>query len=204
MTELPQKKQQIIHQFFKINVIKLGQFQLKSGVTSPIYLDLRQLISYPALLRDCAELLWQNLREVSYDILCGIPYTALPIATCISLDHNIPMIMRRKEKKSYGTQQQIEGVFQAGQTCLILEDVITTASSVIETITDLEAAGLIVRDVGVLIDREQGGRENLQRNNYRVHAAFTLTEILTGLQQAKLLTAAEQTLVNDFIHEHLQ
>lgn len=203
MKELQIKKQQIIFEFFRIKVIKLGRFKLKSGIMSPIYLDLRQLISYPQLLRAIADLLWQNLWLASYDVMCGIPYTALPIATCISLDHDIPMIMRRKEKKSYGTQQQIEGIFQPGQTCLVVEDVITTAGSVLETIADLEEAGLFVRDIGVLIDREQGGRDNLQRKNYRVHAALTFTEILRGLQEQNLLTMDEESLVDDFIAEHL-
>ncbi|MES2217444.1 MAG: orotate phosphoribosyltransferase [Pseudomonadota bacterium] len=199
MTVLATQKLQLIHEFFKIKVIKFGEFKLKSGINSPVYIDLRQLISHPQLLRAAATLLWQSCQRLSFDLLCGIPYTALPIATCLSLQENIPMIMRRKEKKAYGTQQQIEGSYQAGQTCLIIEDVITSGNSVVETLNDLRENNIIVRDVAVLIDREQGGLANLQQQNLKVHAALTLTEIFTGLFQQNLLTESEQSLINNFL-----
>jgi len=172
------KNEQLIFDLYRINAIKFGDFTLKSGKTSKIYIDLRQIISHPDVLRAVANTIWQQIKDCQFDLICGVPYTALPIATCISLEHNIPMIMRRKEKKDYGTKQQIEGAFQPGQTCLIIEDLITTGSSIIETADELEAVGLRVTDSAILIDREQGGRENLQQRNYQVHSAFTLQELL--------------------------
>jgi uridine monophosphate synthetase len=171
-------KSKIISALHDIGAIQQGEFTLKSGLTSPFYIDLRRIISYPTLLNAVANALWETIKDCHFDLICGVPYTALPIATCISLQHNIPMVMRRKEKKTYGTKQQIEGVFQPGQICLIIEDVITTGSSIIETATELASAGLIVKDAAVLINREQGAIENLQKQNYTTHSVFTLKEAL--------------------------
>lgn len=196
--------QTLIHSLYEIGAIKFGEFTLKSGQSSKIYLDMRQIISYPDILRQVANAIWEQIHAGHFDLVCGVPYTALPIATCISLQHNFPMIMRRKEIKSHGTKQQIEGKFQPGQYCLIIEDVITTGSSILETASELEAAGLKIKDVVALIDRENGGKENLQKRNYIVHTAFTLTELLSTLLNDAILTTQERIIVDNLIHTKIQ
>ena len=192
----------LIASLYEIGAIKFGDFVLKSGQKSVIYLDLRQIISHPNVLRAVAEAIWQQVSPYSFAVICGVPYTALPIATCISLKQDIPMVMRRKEPKQYGTKQRIEGSFQAGQSCLIIEDIITTGSSIIETAGDIEAAGLKINHIGVLINREQGGEENLRKHNYIVHAVFTLKEILNALLNMSLLPDSERILVNTLLHDN--
>jgi orotate phosphoribosyltransferase len=195
------KKTKLIHSLYQIGAVKFGEFVLKSGQSSSIYLDLRQIISHPEVLTLVAETLWQQVSTQSFDLVCGVPYTALPIATCISIQHNIPMIMRRKEKKEYGTKQQIEGAFKTDQTCLVIEDVITSGASILETVTDLEAAGLKVTDAIVLINREQGGKENLQQKNLQLHSALTLKEVLHTLLQSDLLSERETIIVKQLTNE---
>lgn len=180
---------------YRIGAIQFGEFKLKSGQISPIYINLRKIISYPALLREIATTMHQATHACDYDLICGVPYTALPIATVISIDQQIPMIIRRKEKKDYGTKQLIEGEFKPGQRCLIVEDVVTTGSSIIETANDLKDAGLIVTDVISVIDREQGGKENLSQH-FHFHAITNLSTILSELRASDLLTTAELEAIN--------
>ena len=193
--------EQLIHQLYSIGAIKFGEFILKSGAASKLYLDLRQIISHPQLLRAVSFKIGEQIKNVKFDIICGVPYTALPIATCISLHQDIPMIMRRKEKKTYGTKQTIEGNYSAGQTCLVIEDLITTGGSILETIADLKEVGLQVKDVAMLIDREQGGKDNLQNKNLSVHAVFGMNEVLKTLLRSPLLNETERDIANTLLFE---
>jgi len=189
----------LILKLFDINAVKFGEFKLKSGIMSPIYIDLRVIISYPGILKMVAEAMWKKVALLQFDLVCGVPYTALPIATAISLEHNIPMIMRRKEVKDYGTKKAIEGAFTPGQKVLVVEDLVTSGSSVFETIEPLEKEGLKVSDVIILIDREQGGKKHLTEKGYNLHAVFTITEMIDVLQQANILDDAVATKVKEFI-----
>lgn len=177
-------KRELALELFDIQAIKFGSFTLKSGLHSPIYLDLRLIISYPGLLTRISEMMWEKAVSLEFDLVCGVPYTALPLATCFSTAHDIPMILRRKEAKEYGTKKRIEGVYRKGETCLILEDVMTTGSSILETAASLKEEGLIVRDAILVVDREQGGKEKLAGQGIRAHPLTSLSEVASSLYDA--------------------
>lgn len=179
--------EQLLTTFFHIGAIKFGSYVLKSGMTSPIYVDLRSIVSYPDLLKEITDLIWSRISHLQADCLCGVPYTALPIAAALSITYRIPMILKRKEAKDYGTKRWVEGAFKPGDRCVVIDDILTTGTSILETIYALEQEGLHVNDVLILIDREQGGKKILESKGYQVQALFKLKEMVAALGSMQLV-----------------
>ncbi|MDP9961116.1 orotidine-5'-phosphate decarboxylase [Chryseobacterium lathyri] len=200
-----ESKKEFFLECYKLGIIKFGRFTLKSGIESPFYVDLRPLASDPKILKNLANYLLEMLPLDNFDLICGVPYAALPMATAMSLESYIPLIIKRKEAKSYGTKKLIEGIYQKGQNCLLVEDVITSGKSLVETIAEVEQEDLKVADIVVVLDREQGGKQLLESKGYRVHTLFNISEVCTILQENGELSDEEVKRIQDFLQgNHIQ
>jgi uridine monophosphate synthetase len=170
-------KKDLSKQLHNIDAIKFGEFTLKSGKKSSYYLDLRTIISYPKLLGDITTIILDKIPSTIQRV-CGVPYAALPLATSVSLQTNLPQLIKRKEAKGYGTKKLIEGEFNSNDEILLLEDVITSGISLIETITELENEGLKIGKIITIVDREEGGMDKIKSMGYNIESILTITELL--------------------------
>ncbi len=192
----------LILKLHEAGCVQFGDFTLASGRQSPFYIDLRRVPGDAALLKQVARAYAAMLRPLSFDHIAGVPYAALPIGTAVALLLNKPLIYPRKETKAHGTGKSIEGVFAAGDRAVMIEDLVTSGGSVIQAAELLQAAGLEVSDVAVLIDREQGGANNLAEKGYRLHAALQLSEILTVLHQTNRISTQQYQRVQAYLAEN--
>ncbi len=191
--------EQLADGLLEAGCIKFGEFTLKSGLVSPIYIDLRQLVSFQSLLQTVARAYLPILQRLSFDRLAGLPYAALPIATLVSVFGDWPLIYPRKEAKSYGTKAEIEGIFKTGERVVVIDDLATTGESKFESIDKLATTGLRVTDIVVLIDRQSGAREALDKAGYRLHSVMTLSELLDYYELHGKVPADRVKLARDFM-----
>ncbi len=193
---------------FRIGAIKFGAFRLKlheknpNAPLSPIYINLRILRSFPYLTHHAVSLLMMIIRDIEhFDLLADVPTAATPIVAVLSEKMWLPMITPR-EAKTHGSGGNIDGIFNFGERVLLIDDLITKADSKLEAIKTLEQGGLIVKDVVVLIDREQGGIKELEARGYKLHAALKLSEILNFYLELELINRELYDKVTAYLAEN--
>ena len=190
---------ELIEGLYDTGSVKFGEFTLASGKKSPVYLDLRRLVSFPWLMKLAVEAYAEQLQHAPCDLIAGVPYAALPIASVLASEAGMPMIYPRKEVKTHGTGQLVEGVFEAGQSVTVIEDVITSGGSLITAVESLRSLGLKVEHAIVLVDREQGGMEKLAQAGITAHPALKFSEILEHLLATKKIDKDQYTIVKDYL-----
>lgn len=168
-----------------------GEFTLKSGAKSNFYIDCRQTaldargavligeVLFPLIAQEAADL------GVTPASVGGLTLGADPVSLAVAIRSHLAgdgpvyhAFCVRKEPKDHGRGKQIEGRFQAGQTVVAIDDVITSGASTLTAIEAIEREGGRVAFVACLVDREEGGRETLESRGYPVVAAYRKSEFL--------------------------
>ena len=194
--ENSQAIEKLVIDLFNKNCIKFGKFTLKNGKMSPIYIDLKNIISFPYLVNTICGFFINKIKNIDCDYICGVPYGGIPIASIISNKVNIPMIMVRKELKKYGLKKSIEGEYESGKSCILIEDTITTGGSVNKFIQLLNSEGIEVKYVFVICDR----RDNTVPPplGYEIISLFNAVDIFKTLKKHNMISAKNDYL-NKFI-----
>lgn len=164
----------------RCNALMYGDFTLASGKKSEYYIDIKKASTDPYVLETIADEMAREieLRGLAVDKIAGVVLGSIPLAVALSLRTKIPYIMVRKEKKDHGTQKMIEGTLEKGERVLMVEDVVTSAGSVVEAIGIVRAAGGEVGDVLCVVNRQEGGEQKLNDIAVQLSALVTAEDIL--------------------------
>ncbi len=184
--------------------IKFGTFTIKSGATSPYYVDMARLLASPEDLCTIADLAADKIQELKasqkIDKVASIELKGALIVPSIACRVNLPCIIVRKEEKAYGVTGRIAGADVAkGDNILFFDDVISEGLSKVEGIKPLQELGANVKHLLVVVNREQGGKENLEKLGYKVHALSKISEIVNSLYRMKRISKEQADAVLDYI-----
>jgi len=180
---------------WKLGAIEFGDFTLgRTAVHSPVYLNLRLLISKPAAVQRAARVIrdkvttlqrMKNPQVAPFQLVAGVPFGGLHLATAYSLTAKVPLIYIRPQ---HVDGVRIEGLHERGQTVLVIDDLITGGHSILDTAQWLRSEGLLVKDAIVLVDRQQGGRQALRKVGISLTSLLTLQVILNYLMSSGKIT----------------
>ncbi|MEK7682198.1 MAG: phosphoribosyltransferase family protein [Chloroflexota bacterium] len=208
---LPPGNLWIAKELFDLGGVQFGDFTLgRTTRHSPVYVNPRVLISKPNVLRRVARIMLEDIRAkqlmarpecADFQLVAGVPVGGLHLATALSLHAQVPMIYVRPEHQKNGAPR-IEGLFQQGQRVMVVDDLMTTGGSLLETTRTLEAAGLRVRNAVVLVDRDQGGIERLKLHGYGVLRLLGLKVMLNFYMAEGLITEEQYRQSLDYISTH--
>lgn len=186
----------LVEAIYHTGAIRFEPHTLGSGLEFPIYISLRQCVSTPTVLKQMADALWAQLDTTAFDSICGIPYGAIPMASYLAIQYNTPMLLLRKERKTYAEGSLIDGIIQPQSRCLLIDDFITTGNTMQGAIKHIQAVGLNVLTVATLIDTELGGTTTIRNAGTKVISLFTFSEFCHYLLQINTLTTSQQSALH--------
>ncbi|WP_126661752.1 orotate phosphoribosyltransferase [Haloterrigena salifodinae] len=156
--------------------VKFGEFELSHGGTSEYYVDKYLFETDPDCLEAIAEAFADRL--AADDKLGGVALGGVPLAAATSVAAGVPYVIARKQRKEYGTGNLIEGRLEDGEEVVVVEDIVTTGTSLVEAVEALREAGATVERALVVVDREEGGRETVEEAGVEMEALVTASDLL--------------------------
>jgi orotate phosphoribosyltransferase len=201
MSDLTEK---VAGALYRSGCIKFGSFKIKSGAQSPYYIDMAKLLSAPkelCIVADAAAEKIQSLMTTDHiDKLASIELKGALIVPSIACRVGLPCVIVRKEEKAYGVTGRTAGADIAkGDSVLFFDDVVSEGLSKVEGVKPLQELGATVKHLLVVVNREQGGKENLEKRGFKVHALAKVSEIVASLLAAKSISEAQANAVLDYI-----
>lgn len=182
---------------YDLGAVQFGDFTLsETTLNSPVFINPKKLVGNPGALRVASKLMQQEItmaqslrrpRVHPFEVVAGVPVGGLLLATAYSLETNTPLIYPRQKREGTG-ERGIEGRFEPGDAALIIDDLITKGSSILDTAEFLQAHGVRVKDIIVLIDREQGATDRLKHHGYNLLSILRLDVMLNHYMSKCLIS----------------
>lgn len=183
---LTEAQEALSSQLFEVGAIKFGNFRLKlhdknpEAPLSPVYIDLRILRRFPEAKTAAVRVYEELVQPLRFDLLADVPTAATPLVSSLSDRLGVGMVTPRTDAKVHGSGAKVDGLLEAdkGKTAVVIDDLVTRADSKLEAVNVLKENGVVVKDVVVLVDRKQGGEEQLAAEGYTLHSALTMDQML--------------------------
>ena len=178
-------KERMANILYKIDALKFGVFKLSTGKASPYYVDLRVIPSFPDAFREICDFYTEYIaRQVglkSFDRTAGVPVAGLIFASQVAYNLKKPFLYVRKGVRLSGRDRRVEGVLASGNKVLMLDDLATTGVTLKKAVDAVRAEGGVVTDAVVFLDREEGGRQLLEKNGVQLHSPLKISEVANSL-----------------------
>ena len=179
------ERDEIANILFKIDAIKFGVFKLSSGKASPYYVDLRVIPSFPDAFREIcdsyADYITNEIGVKTFDRMAGVPLTGIIFASQVAYNLKKPFIYVRKRVQRHGRERRVEGLLASGDKVLLIDDLVTTGLTLKKAAEAVKAEGGVVTDAVVFLDREEGGKQLLEKNGINLHRLLKISEIANML-----------------------
>jgi orotate phosphoribosyltransferase len=179
------KKERMANILFKIDAVKFGVFKLSSGKASPYYIDLRVIPSFPDAFREIcefyAEYITSQIDVKNFNRIAAIPLAGIPFASQIAYNLKKPFLYVRKGIRLHGRERRVEGILVSGDKVLLIDDLLTTGLTLKKAAGVVRAEGGIVTEAVVFLDRQEGGKELLEKNGIKLHSLLKISEIANTL-----------------------
>jgi orotate phosphoribosyltransferase len=181
------KSERMANILYKIDAIKFGVYKLSTGKASACYIDLRVIPSFPDAFREICDFYAQYITEQiglkNFDRIAGIPLAGLPFASQIAYNLRKPFLYLRKGIKLRGRERRVEGILTSGNRVLLIDDLLTTGITLKKAADAVRAEGGVVTDAVVFLDREEGGRQLLEKSGVKLHSLVKISDIATTLYE---------------------